>query len=74
MRRVMDKESQNEEVMDNKILDTIKFYYGMTTEQYKHVLSELKSDREQQKKEMTVMTAIITAILVLFFWIRNHLK
>lgn len=57
-----------------EVNDTVKFYYGITTEQYKHVLSILEADSKKRKKEMTVLAATNTAILALLFWITNHLK
>lgn len=32
-----------------EIKEVVKFYYGLTTEQYKHVLSIFKSDRKKEK-------------------------
>lgn len=54
--------------------EVVKFYYGLTTEQYKHVVSILESERKKRKKETTTLVATNAVVLILLLSIWNHLK
>ncbi len=58
----------------NEVKEAVEFYYGRTTEQYKHILSIFKSDRKKITRAMTTLAATNAVILGFLFCIKNHLK
>lgn len=50
--------------MEN-VKETVKFYYGLTTEQYKDVRKEMKETEKRNKIRTTVLLLVNTAVLIL---------
>lgn len=52
----------------------VKFYYGLTSEQYKHILSILASDIKLCKKTIATLVAFNVAIVAMVIKIVRQLK
>lgn len=56
---------------DEEVKNIVKFFYGMTEEQYKDIKETMRSKGKQYKRTIAVLTAINTAIGMMVLKIRN---
>ena len=56
------------------IEETVKFYYGLTTEQYKDVKEVIKKAEERNKIRTTMLLLINAVVLIMIAWQRDRGK
>ena len=59
--------------MEN-VKETVKFYYGLTTEQYKDVKEVIKKAEERNKIRTTMLLLINAVVLIMIAWQRERGK